>query len=67
MNLGDKKYYMGALLLAPDSPMLKTLDEAIRDCTKYLSNNLNVEERYIVEVIKVVKRVPPPVIVEDVE
>lgn len=67
MNLGDKKYYMGTLSLHPDSVMLKTLDDAVEDCSKYLTANPNIDERYIVKVVKIVRRKSLPVIIEDIE
>lgn len=66
MEFEDKKYYMGASSIGPKDTLRKTLDEAMQECEHYLANNPTCKERYIVKIIKRVRRNPPPIIVEDV-
>ena len=65
-DMGEKKYYMGVSSLGSRDTLRKTLDEAVQECATYLTNNPNCKERYIVKVVKRVRRNPPPVVVEDV-
>ncbi len=65
-GMGEKVYYMGASSLGKRDSLRTTLDAAIKDCSDFLASNPSCKERYIVKVVKVVKRNPPPVLVEDV-
>ncbi len=65
-DMGEKRYYMGAASISSRDHLRKTLDDAVQECSTYLTNNPTCKERYIVKVIKRVKRNPPPVIIEDV-
>lgn len=61
-----RRYYMGALSIRNGNPPLKLVSEAIQEAKQFLAEHPNCNERYIVEVIKVVRRAEVPVIVEDV-
>lgn len=61
-----RRFYMGAASLREGNPPLKLMSEAIQEAKDYLSNHPECEERYIVQVVKVVRRASVPCIVEDV-
>ncbi len=67
MKLEDKRFYVGSEAIKPGAAFLKTIEEAIDDAQRYFANNPTATTRYIVKVVKVVRRNPPPVIIEDVE
>jgi hypothetical protein len=64
-----KRFYMGTNHIGPKGKadgFLKLLSEAIEDAKEYLESNPECEERYIVEVVKVVRRERVPIVVESI-
>ena len=66
-----RRYYVGAESISKAMentgrcPVLKTLDEAITEARSYVESGAN-DVRYIVEVVKIVRRASQPIIVENV-
>lgn len=48
-----------------DDSFVKSLDDAIEDAKSYLEENSSCEARYIVEIVKIVKRETVPIVVKD--
>lgn len=62
-----KRFYMGTSGITPNNTeLLKTLAEATNQAREYLEDNPSCEERYIVEVIRVVRRERTPIVIADV-
>ena len=66
-----RRYYVGAESISKAMentgrcPALKTLDEALTEAKSYVESGAD-DVRYVVEVVKIVRRASQPVIVEDV-
>jgi hypothetical protein len=62
----EKKFYVGAAFM-PERLKYETVEEAVAEAAKMIDKDDRYDERVIVQIIKVVKRIPPPVQIEDVE
>jgi hypothetical protein len=60
----QKRFYVGCADLRNGKPPLKSYEEAVADAQRILSQETHMKERYIVQVVAVVKRVEQPLIVE---
>lgn len=61
-----RRFYMGSMSLRNGNPPLKLVSEAIEEAKNFLRDHPDCNERFVVKVVKVVRRAEVPVIVEDV-
>lgn len=61
-----RRFYMAYKNIKQDGPPLKLYSEAIDEAKQFLKENPNCDERFIVEIVAVVKRESTPLIVEEI-